>query len=93
MQENVPYGTLDYESAKLLAKKIFEIYDKDKSGVIESYEIGEMMVDTYKSINKLFNPSQYDIETYMKIMDKDQDGRITLRDIEAMVVKMMCDDQ
>lgn len=93
MQENVPYGTLDYESAKLLAKKIFEIYDKDKSGAIESYEIGDMMVDTYKSINKLFNPSQYDIETYMKIMDKDQDGRITLRDVEAMVIKMMCVDQ
>jgi Ca2+-binding EF-hand superfamily protein len=93
MDENIPYGTLDYESAKLLAKKIFEIYDKDKSGAIESYEIGEMMVDTYKSINKLFNPSQYDIETYMKIMDKDQDGRVTLRDVEAMVIKMMCVDQ
>ena len=84
------YGTLDYESAKQLAQKIFEIYDKDKSGVIENYEIGQMMIDTYSSINKHFVPSQYDIETYIKILDKDGDGKVTLPDVEAMVVRMMC---
>ena len=59
MQElkSIPFGSLDYDSAKLLAKKIFLIYDKDQSGAIESYEIAEMMKDTYKSINKTFNPS------------------------------------
>ncbi len=90
MQEGVPYGSLDYESAKLLAKKIFDTYDKDKSGVIEAYEISDMMVDTYRSINKLFNPSQYDVDTYIKIMDKNQDGKVTLEDVEAMVIKLMC---
>ena len=45
--------SLDYEGARALAQRIFEIYDKDKSGVIESYEIKGMLVDTYKSINKV----------------------------------------
>ena len=40
-----------------MAKKIFETYDQDKSGAIESYEIGAMMSETYRSINKMFNPS------------------------------------
>jgi Ca2+-binding EF-hand superfamily protein len=84
------YGTLDQESAKQLAHRIFEIYDKDQSGAIESYEIGQMMIDTYSSINKHFVPSQYDIETYIKVLDKDGDGRVTLPDVEAMVVRMMC---
>lgn len=30
----------DLEGAKSLAKKIFQIYDKDASGEIETYEIG-----------------------------------------------------
>ena len=87
---NLRNGSLDQESARVLALKIFELYDKDKSGAIENYEIGQMMVDTYVSINKHFVPSQYDIESYIKIMDKDGDGKVTLADVEAMVVRMMC---
>lgn len=52
-----------------------------------------MMKDTYKSINKTFNPSQYDIDTYIKILDKNQDGRVTLEDIEEMVIKLMCESE
>ena len=91
--DNIPYGRLDRESAKALAYKIFTTYDKDKSGAIEAYEIGQMMTDTYKSINKMFVPSQYDIETYIKTLDKDQDGKVTLRDIEAMVFKLMSNEK
>ena len=45
--------SLDFEGARALAQRIFEIYDKDRSGVIESYEIKHMLIDTYKSINKV----------------------------------------
>ena len=87
-----PYGKLDRESAKALAYKIFITYDKDKSGAIEDYEIGQMMIDTYKSINKMFVPSKYDIETYIKTLDHDGDGRVTLKDLEHNVFKMMSAD-
>ena len=83
------YGTLDIEGARSLARRIFDAYDRDKSGAIESYEIGQMMTDTYKSINKSFVPSQYDIDTYIKVLDKDNDGKVTLSDIEGMVMKLM----
>ncbi len=37
--QDIPYGNLDHESAKILSKKIFDTYDKDNSGAIEAYEI------------------------------------------------------
>ena len=54
MADNRVTTSLDYEGARALSKRIFEIYDKDRSGVIESYEIKDMMIDTYKSINKVY---------------------------------------
>lgn len=41
-----------------------------------------MKVDAYKSMNKGFNPSDSDLDTYSKILDKNNDGRITYEDIE-----------
>ena len=81
------------EGAKALAKKIFEIYDKDKSGVIEAHEIGSMMVDAYKSINKSFTPSVYDKDTLIKVLDRDGDGKVTQRDVENLVIKLMCGER
>ena len=55
-----------------------ESYDKNNKGYIDISEVPFMMVDAYKSINKGFNPSQADSETYHKVLDKDNDGRVTL---------------
>jgi len=52
-----------------------------------------MMIDAYKSINKLFTPSNYDVETLIKVMDRDNDGKVTYADVEAMVIKLMCGDR
>ena len=43
-------------------------------------------------MKKSFNPSEYDINTYIKVLDKDQDGKVTLSDVEGMIVKLMCHD-
>lgn len=52
-----------------------------------------MMVDAYKSINKMFTPSKYDIETLVKVLDRNGDGKVTLQDVEALVIKLMCGDR
>lgn len=51
-----------------------------------------MMVDAYRSINKGFNPSQADSETYHKVLDKDSDGKVTLQDLEELSVKYLVAD-
>lgn len=93
MDSYVGSALTNQEGARALARKIFDIYDKDKSGVIEAYEIGSMMVDAYKSINKMFTPSKYDVETLVKVLDRDNDGKVTLADVEALVIKLMCGDR
>ena len=47
------------------------------------------MVDAYRAMNKGFNPSRADVETYGRILDRDQDGKITLKDIEELAVKYL----
>ena len=77
------YGGLsDIDNAKRIAKRIFDLYDNDRSGAIENYEIHHMMRDAYKTINKSFEPSQADVESYIDVLDRDNDGRVTLNDIE-----------
>lgn len=86
----LPFGGItDVEGAKAVARKIFEAYDKDRNGSIDKYEVSPMMVDAYKSINKGFNPSAADVETYIRVLDKDSDGRVTYADIEALAMKYL----
>ena len=47
------------------------------------------MVDAYRAMNKGFNPSRADVETYGRILDRDQDGKITLKDIEELAIKYL----
>lgn len=82
-------GLTDEDNARALAKRLFEFYNKDQTGVIADYEISSMMSDVYKSIGKQFNPSAEDIQQYIKVVDGDKDGRVTLRDLENLLVRYL----
>ena len=82
----------DLENARLIAKRLFEFYDKDRSGQVENYEITPMLQDTYRHMNKAFNPSKNDIESYFKVLDRNGDGRITLADVENLVIRYLVGD-
>ena len=76
---NIPLGGIcDIESAKAVAKRLFETYDKDRNGNLDSMEIAPMMVDAYRGMSKGFNPTKSDVDTYAKILDKNGDGRVTI---------------
>lgn len=51
-----------------------------------------MMIDAYRSINKMFTPSKYDTDTLISVLDRDGDGKVTLADVEKMVIKLMVGD-
>jgi Ca2+-binding EF-hand superfamily protein len=40
-----------------------------------------MIVDAYKSFNRVFSPSRADIESYLKVLDRNGDGKVTLQDL------------
>ncbi len=85
-------GVCDLAGAKAVARSIIEQYDRNGKGWIYINEVPSMMVDAYRSINKGFNPSQADSETYHKVLDKDSDGKVTLQDLEELSVKYLVAD-
>lgn len=74
-------GLTDRNGAKNVAKRIFDTYDRDSNGVIDSIEVVPMIVDAYKSFNRVFSPSRADIESYLKILDRNNDGKVTIQDL------------
>lgn len=79
----------DIDSAKGIARKIFETYDRDRSTILENYEITPLLQDVYKSMNRNFTPSKLDVESYAKVLDRNGDGRVTLQDVEALCIRYL----
>ena len=75
-------GLTDSEGARNVARKILETYDRDRNGHIDSIEVVPMIVDAYKSFNRVFSPNRADIESYLKVLDRNGDGRVTIQDLE-----------
>lgn len=82
-------GLTDRDGARQVAKRILDTYDRDKNGVIDSIEVVPMIVDAYKSFNRVFSPSRADIDSYLKILDRNGDGRVTIQDLEELCTKYL----
>lgn len=80
----------DVEYARIIARRVFEMYDRDKNGVIDNFEATPMLQDTYLNMNRSITPTKYDIDSYHKVLDQNGDGRITLADMEALIIKYFC---
>lgn len=74
-------GLTDPEGARLAARRIFDTYDRDRNGYIDSIEVVPMIVDAYKAFNRVFSPSKADIDSYLKVLDRNGDGRISIQDL------------
>lgn len=79
----------DIDSAKAIARKIFEVYDRDRSTILENYEISPLLQDVYKSMNRSFTPSRLDVESYARVLDRNGDGKVTLQDVEALCIRYL----
>ena len=82
-------GLTDRDGAKGVARRILDTYDRDRNGVIDSIEVVPMIVDAYKSFNRVFSPSRADIESYLKVLDRNGDGKVTLQDLEDLCTKYL----
>jgi Ca2+-binding EF-hand superfamily protein len=82
-------GLTDLDGAKNVARKILDTYDRDRNGNIDSIEVVPMIVDAYKSFNRVFSPSRADIESYLKILDRNGDGRVTIQDLEDLCARYL----
>lgn len=81
---------VEEKEAKAIARRIFDHYDKDRSGVIEPHEMEAMICDAYKGVNNHFTPTANHVKSYTKIHDKNGDGYVTIEDMEKTVKKYLC---
>ena len=82
-------GLTDRDGARQVAKRILDTYDRDRNGIIDSIEVVPMIVDAYKSFNRVFSPSRADIDSYLKILDRNGDGKVTIQDLEDLCTKYL----
>lgn len=75
------------QESRQLAKILFQRYDKNGSGYLEPNEIELMMRDIAKmGQSTAVYPGQFDVQSYVEVLDSNRDGRVCYNDVEAYVL-------
>ena len=67
------------------ARRLFRKYDSDNSGFLERGEIPKILNDTYKGMGLNIVVNKVDVDSYIKWMDENNDGRVSLPEFEKVV--------
>ena len=81
---------LSVEEAKGIAYNLFTLYDKDKDGVLEPYELNLMLRDLYRPQKQKPQNLDFEASRASQHLDANKDGKVTLSDVESMVMKYFC---
>lgn len=71
------------------AVRLFNTYDRNKSGYLEEHEIPQILIDTYEAMGLSYNPTEEDVRNYINMMDYDGDGRISRYEYEIFLLKAL----
>lgn len=82
-------SNFDQEQAQKVVKFIFDSYDSDGTSILTAKEIGNLIVDTYKIVNKTVTPNLSDINEYFKFVDKNNNQKITKEDFQDIAQKYL----
>lgn len=77
----------DIQEAKTVAKVLFDQFDKNKSSILDITAAREMEIEAYRRFSKSYNPTNEEAEAYLKVLDRDRNGIVTLSDIEELCIK------
>lgn len=78
---------LDEHSARILASKVFNKYDANHSGYMNSQEAGQLVSDLYSSLNVNHAPNQQEGLEFMVANDVNSDHQISLQDFQDIFVR------
>lgn len=70
-----------------LAKRLFAKYDSDGSGELESHEVPAILEETWKVMGLNKKASQHEVESYLKMVDEDKDGKISFNEFFEIIKK------
>ena len=68
---------------------LFHKYDVNKNGFLEDFEIPQLLLDTYQAMDVDYEPSEEDVYNYIKSMDIDGDGKISVVEYELFLLQAL----
>ena len=74
-------------------RQIISAYDTNGDGVCETIEVAKWMVDCYRAMNRSFQPTATDIASYVQVVNKKRDGKVTIEELEDFIVKYFLSPQ
>ena len=73
-----------------VAKRLFEQFDKDRSGYIEEKEVEGIIIESYKVMGMdKYAPSAEDVKVWMMMTDTNKDGVVSLDEYESLVIRSL----
>jgi len=70
--------------ARQVAANLMRTYDVNNSTALENSEVANAQIDAYRSIGRVYVPTQFDIAGFGAQLDANADGKVTLYDIERV---------
>jgi Ca2+-binding EF-hand superfamily protein len=65
------------------------LFDKDNSGYLTEDEIPFIMEETYKEMGQNYKPTKDDVRSYMKMVDTNNDGKVSLNEFEEIILRSL----
>ena len=73
-----------------VARRLFKMFDTSGDGNLGKDEVRLLLIETYKQMGMSdFNPTPEDVESFMELVDSNQDGNITLEDYENYIIRSL----
>jgi hypothetical protein len=82
-------GPHEVEKELTSGMSLFEKYDINKNGFLEDFEVPQLLIDTYAAMNVDYMPTQEDVYNYIKSMDVDEDGKISVTEYELFLLQAL----
>lgn len=79
----------DKAKAEAELKKVFEKVDKDRSGFIESKEVGNVLREYYSGMGKSVGEPQIEKEAaaFLKDVDQNKDSKVSLQEFTNYIMQ------
>lgn len=73
-----------------VARRLFKMFDTSGDGNLGKDEVRLLLIETYKQMGMHdFNPTREDVDSFMELVDSNQDGLVTLEDYEMYIIRSL----